>query len=374
MKPMTARLLLLRSSSDNVVFVYNNDLAVGANATFTVYFKALTNGTLINNVTAKSNVTNETNSTNNVTVYTPNMTVEKITVNRTVIIGENVIFTIIVNNTGECNLTGVFVEEQAPEGLTCVDYVSVRGTWTVSADNKKFTLGNLAKGDWAIFNITFKTTKLGNLTNVVVAGSNETENKTTNNNTTVNPTCDVVITKEVNASSIFVNETVEWTIVVVNKGPSIAENVIVNDTLPKGVIIVGDLPNGGKQVGNNIIWELGDLDVNDPVTLKFVAKITVEGNNTNLVSVNSTTLDSNESNNHANNTTVANPICDLVITKLVNASYVLVNESVEWTITVINKGPSTAMDVVVNDTLPKGLVIISATPSSGTSFTNETQI
>ena len=354
------------------VFTYQGTLVKGANATFTIWFTANKNGTLVNNVTAKSNETNETNDTADVTVYNPNMTVEKITVNRTVTIGENVVFTIVVTNTGDCNLTDVFVEEKEHEGLEFVGYSDVEGKWTTK-DNKIFYLeGKLSKV--ASFNITFKTTKLGNLTNVVVAGSNKTENKTTNNNTTVNPICDVVITKEVNASSIFVNETVEWTIVVVNKGSSVAENVIVNDTLPKGVIIIGELPNGGKQVGDNIIWELGDLDMKKPVTLKFVTKITVEGNNTNLVSVNSTTPDSNETNNHANNTTVANPICDLVITKEVNATSVFVNDSVEWTITVINKGPSTARNVVVNDTLPEGLVIIKATPTGGIRFINETRI
>ena len=354
------------------VFTYQGTLVKGANATFTIWFTANKNGTLVNNVTAKSNETNETNDTADVTVYKPNMTVEKITVNRTVTIGENVVFTIVVTNTGDCNLTDVFVEEKEHEGLEFVGYSDVEGKWTTK-DNKIFYLeGKLSKV--ASFNITFKTTKLGNLTNVVVAGSNKTENKTTNNNTTVNPICDVVITKKVNASSIFVNETVEWTIVVVNKGLSVAENVIVNDTLPKGVIIIGELPNGGKQVGDNIIWELGNLDMNEPVTLKFVTKITVEGNNTNLVSVNSTTPDSNETNNHANNTTVANPICDLVITKEVNATSVFVNDSVEWTITVINKGPSTARNVVVNDTLPEGLVIIKATPTGGIRFINETRI
>ncbi|AMD17336.1 hypothetical protein TL18_04430 [Methanobrevibacter sp. YE315] len=59
------------------VFTYLNDLGIGENATFTIWFRTLTNGTLINNVTAKSNITNETNSSANVTVY------NKITINVT---------------------------------------------------------------------------------------------------------------------------------------------------------------------------------------------------------------------------------------------------------------------------------------------------
>ena len=68
--------------SDKSVWIKSGDvytygtLAKGANATFTIWFTALTNGTLVNNVTAKSNETNDTNDTANVTVYSPNMTVE----------------------------------------------------------------------------------------------------------------------------------------------------------------------------------------------------------------------------------------------------------------------------------------------------------
>ena len=46
-------------------------------AEFTVYFNVLANGTLVNNVSATSNLTNETNNTNNTTAYKPNMTVQK---------------------------------------------------------------------------------------------------------------------------------------------------------------------------------------------------------------------------------------------------------------------------------------------------------
>ncbi len=79
----------------------------------------------------------------------------------------------------------------------------------------------------------------------------------------------------------------------------------------------------------------------------------------NIVVVNSTTQDSNESNNKANNTTVAGALCDLEVTKKVNATNVNITDYVEWTINVVNKGPSTAEDVIVKDTLPNGLKVIS---------------
>lgn len=170
----------------------------------------------------------------------------------------------------------------------------------------------------------------------------------------------MVITKEVNATSVFVNDSVEWTITVINKGPSTAMDVVVNDTLPKGLVITGATPSSGTRFINETrIWEIGTLEVGKSVSLVLVTKILVNDTFKNIVVVNSTTPDSNESNNKANNTTVAKPICDLVITKTVNATNVNITDYVEWTITVVNKGPSTAEDVVVNDTLPNGLKVIS---------------
>uniref|UniRef100_UPI0038644ADC hypothetical protein n=1 Tax=Methanobrevibacter sp. TaxID=66852 RepID=UPI0038644ADC len=78
-----------------------------------IWFKAKTNGTLFNNVTVKSNEANETNSTANVTVYSPNMTVEKVSLNKTdfVVVNDTVAFNITVTNTGDSWLSNVTVED-----------------------------------------------------------------------------------------------------------------------------------------------------------------------------------------------------------------------------------------------------------------------
>ena len=99
------------SSDDNIIFKYTKDLEVNGNATFTVYFKALVNGTLVNNVTARSNVTNYTNDTANVTVYSPNMAVQKVTLDNVVFVNNTVRFMIVVTNTGDCDLHNVTVTE-----------------------------------------------------------------------------------------------------------------------------------------------------------------------------------------------------------------------------------------------------------------------
>ncbi|WP_133241964.1 DUF7507 domain-containing protein, partial [Methanobrevibacter thaueri] len=112
------------SSDDNVTFKYLKPLGLNGNATFTVYFQALTNGTLVNNVTAKSNVTNETNSSANVTVANPGLGVVKVSLNVTdfVVVNDTVAFNITVTNKGSSDLHNVTVTESyIPAELTYKD-------------------------------------------------------------------------------------------------------------------------------------------------------------------------------------------------------------------------------------------------------------
>ena len=56
----------------------------------------------------------------------------------------------------------------------------------------------------------------------------------------------------VNATEIFVNDTVKWTITVVNNGPSAAKDVVVNDTIPSGLEFV--VPENCTFDGKYLIW------------------------------------------------------------------------------------------------------------------------
>ena len=347
------------------VFAYQGVLAKGESVNFTIWFKTLVKGNITNTVNATSKESKNLTVMNNTYVLSPNLTVQKVTINKTVIVGDDVYFMIVVTNIGNCELDNVTVYEIYDSNeLDSITLINGK-KWTQFGNTFIYD-GRLAPGLSTNFTVKFTAKALGNITNTVKVSSNETANKTSNNNTTVlDAVCDVQITKSVNATDIFVNDTVLWTITVVNVGPSVAKGVIVNDTLPDGVEIIGTISNGGQQSGRNIVWNIGDLKVKDPIVLTFATKVTAERNITNVVIVNSTTPDSNRSNNKANNTTFANPICDLVVVKRVNASSINVNDTVLWTISVVNVGPSTAKDVIVNDTLPDGVIVIGEIPYRG---------
>ena len=242
-----------------------------------------------------------------------------------------------------------------PDGL---ELQSTPAGVTVSGNEFTWSIGDMDPYTSKVLTIVTKAVKEGNLTNIVVVttDTNETNssNNKANNTTQVDPICDLVISKAVNASVINLNETVSWTINVTNNGPSVAKNVVVTDTLPAGAIVIGSY---AKDVVNGVlILKVGNLDAYSSIVIKIVTRLTTEGNNTNVVVVNTTTNESDYSNNNANNTTFVVSVADLEINKTVSNASVHKGDTVTWTITVKNNGPNTAVNVTVTDVLPKELI------------------
>ncbi|MBP3607055.1 MAG: DUF11 domain-containing protein [Treponema sp.] len=144
-------------------------------------------------------------------------------------VGEQTLFLITVENTGRIDLGNVFVEEQIPDGLTYADYHD-KSLWR--KDGNTFYYNNVLKvGESANFTIIFNTHINGTFVNCVVAGSNETENKTTNNTTTVKkPGIDV--NKKSLTPRVKSGEQTKFLITVWNTGELDLGNVFVKETMP----------------------------------------------------------------------------------------------------------------------------------------------
>ncbi|OWT33602.1 hypothetical protein BGI41_01580 [Methanobrevibacter sp. 87.7] len=163
-------------------WILNNPLNAGQTVSIIVLFKAIQNGTLTNNVSSGFDNITLFNSTNTTKVVSPNLSVVKITNNKTVFVGQKTSFTIVVRNTGDYRLTNVFVVEKDYDGLI---YDSFLGPDWIKSGNKFIYKKVLGVGESANFTVFFKTTKVGNFTNIIMAGSNETGNTTVNNTTRV---------------------------------------------------------------------------------------------------------------------------------------------------------------------------------------------
>jgi uncharacterized repeat protein (TIGR01451 family) len=164
---------------------------------------------------------------------------------------------------------------------------------------------------------------------------------------------------------VNVRETITYTITVPNAGPGEATGVTLTDILPGSLEFVSASASQGTCSGTTTVTcALGSLARGASATVTIVARAIQAGSVSNSVSVAATEADPNGQNNTATATTTVNALADAGLTKAATAS-ARVGENVTYTLTTTNAGPSPASGVVVTDTLPSGIELVSASASQG---------
>ena len=279
--------------------------------------------------------------------------------------GDQLTYTIRVDNAGPSNALTVVVTDTIPAGTT---FVSTTGCSEDPNGQPDCTLGTIPAGSFAEYTLTVSVnsdladgTILTNQATVsAFTDDPDTANNTATQDTTVNAEADLSVTSTDDVDPVTAGSQLVYTNRVDNLGPSDALAVVVTDTLPTGVTLVstsgctedpsavptctlGDIPAGG--FAEYTITVTVDADVADGTIL------------TNSVSVSSSTTDTNAANDSATQDTTVNTEADLSITKVDDVDPVAPGGVIVYTIEVSNAGPSDAAGVVVTDTLPAGVVL-----------------
>ncbi len=359
---------------------YIGNLTNGSTATLTIVARIAYSGIIENvvNVTGNGTDTNLTNNKDNITPLNATTHVD-LAINKTVnvTIGfvnvtDMVKFTIIAQNIGKFNATGVYVLEELDSHLGDYTYVATSGTY----DGHKWDIGFLNAGATATLNITARVIKAGNFTNYVVIKGNDIDNNESNNNDTIPnitalPIVDLEISKEVNVTNntVLYGDTIRFTITVRNNGPCDATGVNVTEVLSPHINLIKNETTVGKYDGS--VWDIGNLAKGQVAYLTILANVTSVGNITNVVNVTSTENDTNKSNNNASIPNItAKPIVDLRINKTVNVSStdLDVTDVIKFTVTVFNDGPCNATNVFVREILDPALRLVKWNATKYASF------
>ena len=272
------------------------DLVKGETKTFNVNVTVLSYGDLSNKVvvgnkTVIKNITvPEINPGKEINIEVPNF-------------GDNVTYTVIVNNTGKVNATDVVVADKLGEGLTFVN-ASNGGVYNETTRTITWII-NLTAGETKYLYVNTTVSAYGNITNSVIVG-----NKTFNKNVTVP---EIIPVKEVNSSDIHIGDEITYTIAVSNPGKTNATNIVIKDILPEGLKFINASNGGVYDPATGIItWivnitanstvdlTVGNLTNGEKVVLTFVAKALNEGNSTVYVNVTSETFEVILENNYDN--------------------------------------------------------------------------
>ncbi|MEG4486953.1 DUF11 domain-containing protein, partial [Microcoleus sp. D2_18a_B4] len=204
--------------------------------------------------------------------------------------------------------------------------------------------------------VSFIAPASGSVTNTA-RSSSTTADPTPGNNastftTPLTPSADLVTTKT-GTTAAAPGQTVTYTISTVNNGPNTAENVTITDTIVRGLTGV----NGGVYDENTGIVSFAPVPslasgVTVTNTVSFIAP--ASGSVTNTARSTSPTADPTPGNNEATFTTTLTPSADLVTSKT-GTTAAAPGQTVTYTISTVNNGPSTAENVTITDTILRGL-------------------
>ena len=286
----------------------------------------------------------------------------------TVLAGGTVVYTLSVTNNGPAVALGVTVADPTPANLT---FVSTAGACTTTFP---CALGTMAVGETRVITATYTAGTVPNGTvviNVATVSSTTPDSNPGNNTssvpTTVDTRADVGVTKVVTPSDAAPGQTVTYTVGVRNNGPNPATGVVVTDQLPSGVSYLASTPSQGAYDPVTGRWAVGALAVGQVELLTITATVTTPGTVVNVaVRTGQVEPDGDSSNDSAVAVVNGGPYADIGVSKLVSTAVPAVGDLVTFTIAVTNHGPFDAPAVTVDDPLPAGLSLVSATPSAGT--------
>ena len=334
---------------------YAATCTVDAGATGTLFNTAAISGVVFDSTPADQTATDA----DTVLVPTADLSITKSDSADPVAPGGAYTYTVTVNNAGPSDATSVVATDTLPAG---VSFVSTSGCAEDPAGAPTCSLGTIAAGGMASYSISVTApSSTGTVTNSVSVASAAADGNASNNTATEDTTVedvDLSITKTDSVDPVAPSGAFAYTVTVGNAGPSDASGVVATDTLPAGVSLVStsgcaEDPAGVPTCTLGAISSGGMASYTINVTAPATA-----GTVTNNASVTSSSLESTTGNNSTTEDTTVED-ADLSITKTDSADPVAPGGAYTYTVTVNNAGPSDAAGVVVTDTLPAGVTLVS---------------
>ncbi|MCD2491567.1 DUF11 domain-containing protein [Lacrimispora sp. NSJ-141] len=352
---------------------WTGTLAAGsleAGSVYTVYLRgtidpSAASGPLSNTVTVNSSTPDPDPSNN---TYTETVTIEdtaNLTITKTaspvpVTSGETLTYTIAVTNKGPSAASNVTVTDPLHAGILNPEY-SVDGS-SYTPWNGQYTVSALAAG--AVTTITIRGTvsvsQAESLVNTAVVTSDTLDpNPDDNSATTVTPaalSADLEITKTGPAVA-EAGGPVTYTITVTNNGPSDAQDVSVTDAVPAAVAGTEYSVNGSAYSPWTGSYTIPVLAASGSVTISIRGTLSpsASGSLTNSAFVSSSTPDPDLSNNDDSVITNVTASADLSVVKTASPDPAVPGQTLTYTVTIGNAGPSAASDVSLADSLPAAL-------------------
>ncbi len=282
-------------------------------------------------------------------------------------VGDTITYTINLTDNGPDSATNVQVTDLLPSSLLFVSAFPSQGTY--NAASGLWTVGTVDTTATRTLRIQAQVINASSTVNTAsIAHADQFDPNTANNTASTTSTpqaADLSVAKTVNNPTPNVGDTITYTVTLADNGPSNATNVIVQDSLPAGLTFVAAVPTQGTYNATSGVWTVGSVANGSSALLSVSATVTSANASTNIAQITGATqFDPNTGNNTAS-TVVTPQQADLIVSKTVNNPAPNVGDTITYTVTARDAGPSVATGVAVQDLLPAGLTFVSATASQG---------
>jgi uncharacterized repeat protein (TIGR01451 family) len=299
-------------------------------------------------------------------------------------VGDTVTFTIVGRNNGPTT-TRMTITDALPAGLTYVSSSDNQSNYSCSNSAGTVTCSGTrtyATGNTVTVTIDATVTAAGSITNTALiapATAGVTDTIATGNNSaavtlTASPlNADLSITKSVSDSTPTVGDTVTFTIVGRNNGPT-TTRMTITDVLPAGLTYVGSSDDKtnyscSNSAGTVTCSGTRTYATGNTVSVTIDATVTAAGSITNTALIAPATAGVTDTitigNNSAAVVLTATSSANLALTNTDSPDPVLTNGTLSYTLNVSNAGPQAATSLTLTDTLPAGVTYQSA---SGTGW------
>jgi uncharacterized repeat protein (TIGR01451 family) len=371
-------------STNNGTVVFNlGTVTNNASVLQTIMVKALVPGVTTNTATLSSIETGlglEPNTDNNVDVDISTIQgiadIKLTTMTEApnpALLTSNLTYSFQIDNKGPYPATLVVLTDALPAGLSFVSATNSAGTFvTTNTGAVVFSFPTIPSGTGASATIVAQAIATGTVINTATVSAFELDTNPGNNTgttiTTVNPVDDVSLSTRVSANTVFAGNNLTYTLFVTNQGPSTGIPVTLTDSLPLSASVVSVLITQGTwaQTNNVVTCSFGSMNTGAVATVTIIVTYSQGGSMTNLVNVSPQATDPNPADNSASIVTTVIPLADLLVTQSVVPNPANVGNNLTYTVSVTNRGPSTATSTVLTDPLPAGLAFVSAQSTAGT--------
>ncbi len=308
----------------------------------------------------------------NITFRSAGLTLTKTVNDSTVIVGQNITYTVQVTNNMTIPATGVQVTDALPSGLTLISSAPDQGTYIGSL----WDIGTIPAGTSVrlLINVSVDASAAGtSISNTAsITALNEPDSNPADNSATRTITVyleEVRLTKSVNDSTPIEGTNIVYTLRVTNYMPITATGIQVTDLLPAGVTFIS--ASSAAYDSGTGLWNVGSLASGATDTLTMTAAVdtgTAGSRITNTTSITALDQPDPDPSNNTASATLTVQAADVILTKTVSSTTPSVGQQITYTIRVQNNLLTTATGVQVTDILPAEVIFVSAsgTYDSGT--------